>query len=447
MQLKKNKPMSNGKNIGKVGGKISGLLATATCGLLNQAVVAQEIPGWYIDTAVLGYTEKDRVDAVEPAISATRVYDSGNKLNLKFVLDTLTGASPNGATISDQIQSFTRPSGSGGYTIAAGELPLDDTFKDTRSAVSGQYEFSLDRLTRLSAGLAFSDEYDYTSLGFNGSLARDFYNKNTTVVVGFAYSSDTISPEGGVPVAFTSALTSGNGRGDDDDERGERGEGGGGDGSKADKTVTDFLVGVTQVINRKTLMQFNYSFSSSDGYLTDPFKLLSVLNATTGRPVDYLYENRPDTRAKQSVYWKTKYSLDNGNVVDFSYRYLWDDWNIVSHTADLRYFFDVTSKLYVEPHLRYYTQQEAEFFAHNLVAGSSLPEFVSADYRLGAFDGITYGAKIGYRLSKSSEVSMRLEKYQQKGQSVGNLIGIQNNFDQFPDLDATIFQLSYSYRF
>ena len=423
MQLKRNSKKHR---------KIGGLLATAACSLLNQTTLGQETPGWYLDTAVLGYSEKDRVDAIEPVISATRIWDDGRKLNLKFVIDSLTGASPNGATITDQPQTFTRPSGIGTFVTPAGKLPLDDTFKDTRNAISAQYEFELNRLTRLSTGVANSDEYDYSSVGVNATLARDFNNRNTTLLFGLAFSSDTISPEGDIPVPLASTqLPRSQLRQFNEDE----------------KTVADFLLGVTQVINKNTLMQVNYSFSSSDGYLTEPFKLLSVLDDTSGDTVDYVYENRPDTRDKHSLFWKTKYSLNNGNVIDLSYRYLWDDWDITSHTVDARYRFDVSNRLYVEPHLRYYTQQEAEFYTQSLNASTALPEFASADYRLGAFDGITYGAKLGFRLGRSSEVSARLEFYDQRGDTVGNPIGIQANYDQFPDLDATIFQISYSFKF
>jgi hypothetical protein len=40
-----------------------------------------------------------------------------------------------------------------------------------------------------------------------------------------------------------------------------------------------------------------------------------------------------------------------------------------------------------------------------------------------------------------------MEAYEQQGDTVGNPIGIQNNYDMFPDLEATIFQIGYSYRF
>ena len=78
-------------------------------------------------------------------------------------------------------------------------------------------------------------------------------------------------------------------------------------GDSDSKTLTDVLLGVTQVINKRTIMQFNYSLSSSSGYLTDPYKLLSVIDATTGKTaVDvsgapiYVYEQRPDSRTKHA---------------------------------------------------------------------------------------------------------------------------------------------------
>jgi|GEM_PF-6932063 hypothetical protein len=58
----------------KSAGKISGLLATATCSLLNQAALAQSVPGWTIESAVLAYDEKDRVRAIEPVVSVTRSF-------------------------------------------------------------------------------------------------------------------------------------------------------------------------------------------------------------------------------------------------------------------------------------------------------------------------------------------------------------------------------------
>lgn len=418
---------------------ISRLLAGATCTLLNQAASAQDVaqdtndPKWDVETAVLYYSEKDRVSAIEPVFSATRTFESGNILNIKAVVDVLTGASPNGATPFDGPQTFTRPSGNDSYTIAAGETPLDDTFLDTRVAIGAQYDYSLGRLTHLSSGLNFSNEYDYQSISVNTRVAREFNDKNTSLSAGFAFAADSIEPEGGIPKAFTSMPEV-----EDDLNR---------QGSSESKDTLDLLLGVTQVINRKTLMQVNYSFSNSEGYLTDPFKILTLANSSTGAPEDYLYENRPDSRTKHSIYWKTKYHRENGHIIDASYRYLWDDWDITSHTLDFRYRWPLASGHYIEPHVRYYSQEEASFYRHSLTAGEALPEFATADSRLGQFDAMTYGAKYGIPMGENGEFSIRLELYRQNGSTVGTPIGDQVNYDLFPDLEATIVQFGYSFQF
>ena len=119
MQLIKqqNKP----KNIRK-------LLKAATGCLLGASSIAQAeegfFSGWETDIAVLGYSEVDRVSAFEPAISTKKTFDDESILGFKLVVDTLTGASPSGASPSNQVQTFTRPSGNGSYQTAPGETPL-----------------------------------------------------------------------------------------------------------------------------------------------------------------------------------------------------------------------------------------------------------------------------------------------------------------------------------
>ena len=96
--------------------------------------LAKEIK-WDVDTAILFYSETDRVTAIEPVVSATRVYGEDRAWNVKLVVDSLTGASPTGAVPSSAPQTYTRPSGNGNYTIGANEQVLDDTFLDTRVAL------------------------------------------------------------------------------------------------------------------------------------------------------------------------------------------------------------------------------------------------------------------------------------------------------------------------
>lgn len=430
---------------------LKGMLASAGCALLaglpTQAQAA-ELDQWDFDTAALIYAEGDgRVSAFEPVVSATRNFDSETKLNLKLAWDTLTGASPNGATPSDQAQTFARPSGNGRYTTAAGDQPLDDTFKDGRAAFSATWSAPINRDWAYSAGGYLSSEHDYQSMGVNGSVSRYLNQKNTTLTLGGNLSADTISPEGGLPVGL-SRMAVPDSSGFNSDWSASR------KGADDDKQVIDLLLGVTQVIDRKTLMQFNYSLSSSDGYLTDPYKIVSVIDDSAGANYGgnfvkdganlYLYEKRPDSRLKHALFWQGKRQLDNGDILDLSYRFMFDDWGINSHTLDLRYRWDL-GKHYLEPQLRWYTQSAADFYKRYVTASeyTSLDE-VSSDYRLGDMDTYTVGFRYGYRLSEQQELYTRVSFYQESNTGDSG-IGKLKAQELYPDTTATMVTVGYRF--
>ncbi len=427
--------------------KISAALAAATCTLLGtslpEPVQAQEDPGWSFDTALLYYGEdNDRVQDLSLSVLGTRTYVDDRILTLGVTLDTLTGASPNGALPQSFVQTITQPSGKKTFDTAANELPIDGTFRDTRLALTANWQQPLGRLYQLNVGASASKEYDYLHLGLNARISRDFNQRNTTVSGGFAIASDEIDPEGGVPTGLSQMLNVG-------DLSNRR--------SSESKDLVDVIFGVTQVINRNFVAQLNYSYSDSSGYLSDPFKVVSLVDGITGAAVAnlpppangpshvYRYEHRPDERVKHSLFTQGKYFM-NGRVLDASYRYMTDDWEIDSHTLDVRYRWPVGSSAYIEPHLRYYSQTAADFYTLSLVDGDPLPEHVSADHRLGEFDAVTIGAKYGWRTRNGNDMNVRLEFYQQSGSVARNqLIGSQVDQDNYPDLNAIIFQFGYGF--
>lgn len=421
-------------------------LLAATCALAGTHTAARADQGdWSVDSAVLFYNETDRVSALEPVIKARRDLGDEEYLDLKLVVDVLTGASPSGALPSPLPQTFTRPSGNDSYLVAPGEIPLDDTFHDTRVALSSAWSQYLGRLWRLDLGASVSSEYDFQSLGASAQLARDFNKRNTTLQFGLSLETDSIDPVGGVPVPFAPMVLPPPGA----DEPPEAAFAATRQGSSESKTVTDLLVGVTQVINRDWIAQLNFSYSSVSGYQSDPYKLLSVLDDTPGPgygvPLYNVYERRPDSRSKQGVYLGTKYNLA-GDVIDLSLRYTTDDWGIDSQTMDLRYRWALGEEAYLMPHFRYYRQSAADFYRQGLLAGEAVPEYASADYRLADLDGITLGLEYGMRLANGNPLSFRVERYTQSGSDTARVdIGAQQDYDAFPDLDAWIVQISYSF--
>lgn len=417
-------------------------LSTATSILLGGAAPGAQAFGtdtpWEVDAAVLYYSESDgRVQAFEPVIKGRKEIGDDEYLNLKLVVDSLTGATPTGAVPGSQPQTFTRPSGNGSYTVNAGDVPLDDTFLDTRVAISADWEKPLADMTKGNFGINVSSEYDFESLGLSASIAHDLNQRNTTLTAGVAFESDRIEPEGGIPIELASAMVP---AGQPQNRR----------GTSENREQIDLLLGLTQVINERTLMQFNISHSESDGYHNDPFKFISLVEAAPGpaqgEPIDNIFEKRPDSRSKSSFFWKTLYSLTNEDVIDFSYRYLTDDWGIESHTLDLRYTWMLNNGSFWQPHLRFYRQGAADFYRTLLPASGTVPEFVSADYRLGDMDSVTLGIKYSHALASENIIEFRLELLSQTNEpSADSKIGSQADRQLILDTEASILQFTYSF--
>ena len=103
---------------------------------------------------------------------------------------------------------------------------------------------------------------------------------------------------------------------------------------------------------------------------------------------------------------------------------------------------------YLQPHVRLYTQEAAEFYRHNLVqgtdvdaAGNVLVNFASNDYRLAASETTTLGLKYGYKTDSDSEFSTRFELITQTVDDAGVPAS-----EQTPDLDSIVVQVGYDFK-
>ncbi|MDE2041963.1 MAG: DUF3570 domain-containing protein, partial [Alphaproteobacteria bacterium] len=346
-------------------------------------------PGLDFDTSLLFYQESgSRVRAIEPVINITDTQDNGDVISGKLTFDAVTGPTPNGAAPATVTQNFVTPSlaqigttttqTSGGsvtsvvnglvtrtYSTPPGVLPVDAGFEDRRTALELGYTKALNRTTRLSFGGAGSSERDYTTFSGNLGIEKDVNNKNTTLALNVNFEYDKSRPFFGTPTAFTvmSAALKG-----PDDTKGE----------------LDVVAGVTQIMTRGWLTQLNYSLSELHGYQTDPYRIMSVVDPVSGLPSTYLYENRPRSRVRQSIYWGNKISL-GPTFLDLSGRWYHDTWGITSITAEASDRIPISRLIYVEPHARYYHQTAANFFQYYLTSATALPNYATSDIRLGRF--------------------------------------------------------------
>ncbi len=426
--------------------RLRATLAAATAALLSPALAtaqaaaptppAARVP-WQVDSAVLVYVEGGgRVKALEPVLSLRRTDGNDRTLGLKLTVDTLTGASPNGAVPQPGPQTFTSPSGESRYTVPAGATPLDPSFKDTRGALALSWEAPFGAGQRLALGANVSQEYDFTSLGASAALARDFNDKNTTLSLGLALEQDQLRPVGGAPVGL-GAATGTSAR-----------------GGKGSRSVVDLLFGVTQVMNRRWLTQLNLGLGHGSGDHNDPYKLLSVVDGSTGLLSGdrYVYEQRPDSRSRLSLYWQNKLHLER-DIVDLSYRWTRDDWGVRTHTLDLRYRWDLGGGRWLEPRWRHYRQGAADFWRGWLVEGRdwnsstqrSPLAAASADPRLAELRANTLGLAFGMPLGAGSEVTLRLESYRQQQTAAAAAPGVLQTLDLTPALKATMVTAGWSF--
>jgi hypothetical protein len=384
---------------------------------------------WLFDTSFMQYGESERISVSEPQVGVRREFSDGRALSILATVDTVSGSTPLGTAPLTQNTATNTVTGPSGRLVSpdVGRVPVSN-MSDTRIALSGSYERPLSQVSRNVFGLNAATEHDFLSLGGNGTYHHDFNQKNTTLSLGLAPEFDFVSPNGGLPYAYGTQHSA------NEFER-----------KTKTKYLVSGLVGLTQVINRKTLMQLNYSPTYENGYLNDPYKLLSLVNAG-GDPLSAIHEKRPGSRLGHSLFWLTRYNLRADDVFGLSLRFYGDDWGVGSQTIDFNYRWQVHPRGFLQPHVRYYHQTSADFFRSMLPNGQPLPDHASSDYRLTDIDGVTFGMSVGWTFRNESELILRAEYYTQTGESKPkDAIGVQQDFDLFPTLHASIIQVDYHF--
>jgi len=372
----------------------------------------------------LYYSENDRVDVKKIHSKITKQLNEDHILRTDLIYDTMSGASPNGRIFTDNAtsESITITTASGfafdatNTTNAASNKTWLTEFEDTRKAINLEWEYKASRTITTSLGVGTSHEDDYESYTASGNVVFEFNQKRSSLNIGAAIANDTIKAGGGIPEGL-GVLTCNNVPSfhpdwlDCDTEPKFF--------KPAEKIVTDYIIGLTQIWDRRTVIQINYGFGKEDGYLTDPYKQVSVVKASYGESA-VLYEKRPDTRNTNSLFFKFVNVPFNQLALNFSYRYFWDDWDVRAHTADGRLRIKLSDRVYIQGHGRLHRQSAASFFDKQISADNNSPNYyfekpnyLSADSRLSKLIGATAGVKVGVKIDDDIDVSARVEHMQQ----------------------------------
>lgn len=278
-----------------------------------------------------------------------------------------------------------------------------------------------------NADVAFSNEYDYTSLGFGGGVTKLFNNKNSEVSFkgnvyldqwrpiyptelheyakygtnflnnGF-FNGVTVLDQSGaattayLPTAFSAWSTS-------------------------NRNSYSASFGFSQVATKKIQFSLFFDVLQQEGMLSTPYHRVYFAdkpnyfigqsayipyyqNASinTGRGVYQLaddIERLPGTRFKIPVGARLNYYLNERLTFRTYYRYYWDDWGITSHTASIELPVKLSDHFTVYPSYRYYSQQASKYFAP-FETHLSTEQYYTSDYDLSTFKADQYGFGVNY---------------------------------------------------
>jgi hypothetical protein len=289
--------------------------------------------------------DKDRMRIQNPIGYFNTPIDDTWNLQGSMTMDTLSGASP---LYHDTL------SGASGTGI-----------KDERWGGNLQVTKSFDRFS-LSIGAEHSDENDYLAKGISLQSSIWTEDKNTTFSLGISNSNDKIT-------STTDAEL---------DE---------------DLSTYTTLLGITHILNHRSIIQSNITYTNRDGFLEEQYKIA---------------DNRPSNRDQFA--WLTRYNLyfpDYQGALHIDYRFYIDSWEILSSMVEAQWYQEVDSELTLRPLIRYSTQSAAFFY--NPLFPSESSNFYATDQRIASFGSLSLGLKSDYNLSSSSHLTLSYEYFLQ----------------------------------
>ncbi len=210
-------------------------------------------------------------------------------------------------------------------------------------------------------GLAFvrSAENDWTSYSPQLTSSFELFEKNTTLSFGYGFSYNQVGRSG--------------------DPNFEQ---------RLDAHTTQ--LGVTQLLDKKTLLGAAYTLSFAKGWQSSPYRYVRIAAGPS------VLERHPETRLRHAGTLNALRHLRKGLALDGSYRFYGDDWGVMSHTATAALRMDFSRHFDARLRVRGYYQSAAEFWQESY---TQTMRYMSLDRELGTFWDVGGGAKIGWHNS------------------------------------------------
>ena len=398
-----------------------------------------------IDMLLSYYKQDGKHSAVSGGIGSEKLTDIVSNLvvniplNEDDVLTIDTGISSYTSASSSNINPFNASGASGGggdddddRNIAAGsptgtpwQASSGASAQDQLVSLTANYSHSSDSRNFIwNSDVSVSNEYDYTSVGFGGGIAKLFNKKNTEIGIkvnayldqwrpiyptelheydkyGVQFQSNgyfagvTIYDQNGIvstaynPNKFK-AIT------------------------KVNRNSYSASFSFSQILSKRAQISLFFDLLSQEGLLSTPYQRIYFADKANYYIGDPQYIQNYETSRNRGVYRladdierlpSTRFKVPIGARLNFYinetfklrtyYRYYSDDWGITAHTANLEIPVKISEKYSILPMYRYYTQLQSNYFAP-FEKHLSTEEFYSSDYDLSTFKSNQFGLGISY---------------------------------------------------
>jgi hypothetical protein len=305
------------------------------------------------------------------------------ELGGNWIEDTWAGATP---VLSVPASTPLLLSGASTLKLASNSRPITKprpvqimsaaSRQETRRQLDFKASYFFDTVTLELAG-GQSDEPDLISNFYHVGTLWDLNQKMTTLNLGLGLVADEISP--------TTRLI------------------------REHKTDLGVQLGVTQILDKGSLVQIGIGFNNGSGFLSNPYKKVFI------QDFGVIYDERPNHHRQWSLNGKYLRHFDFSDAaLQLDYRFFGDDWGILSHTLEAAWRQPVGSGWLLTPRIRYYSQGKADFFQPYFLSPNP-SGYYSSDFRLSGYGSISIGVNLEKKWFERLSLNVGFEYYQHKG--------------------------------
>jgi hypothetical protein len=335
-------------------------------------------------------------NGTEKLMDATASIVIAIPLNDDDVLTIDAGISAYSSASSSNINPFDGSEPADPFVASSGASESDLWFN-----VTGGYSHSSDDRNEIwSTKLSISSEFDYFSAGVGGNYARLFNDKNTELSFNgniYIDSWSLISPielrsfGGGDSDNFNINQYTITGNPDYNPSYTPF--------EKSGRYSYSLGIGLSQILSKRMQGSVALDFVQQQGLLSTPFQRVYFSDIEDSFIENFHLadnvEQLPGTRFKVASGGRLNFYINEIFVLRTYYRYYFDDWGIVSHTASVELPVKISLKYTFYPSFRFYNQTAADYFAPYEQHLSS-SEFYTSDYDLSGYKANQYGLGLNY---------------------------------------------------